>query len=119
MPRILHTHDGDCLRGANPRERKTFPLEDHIAFLTSTQAYEAYVEYWNSTHDGGSVEAAMAVVRVAIGLPLRRSGTGLHVSRGSHVRPPVLSRSSLSPPMGWSLRDMAAARSVLASKDSS
>jgi hypothetical protein len=27
---------------------------EHVAFLTSTRAYETYVEYWNSKLDGGS-----------------------------------------------------------------
>jgi hypothetical protein len=27
---------------------------EHVAFLTSTRAYEAYVEYWNSKLDDGS-----------------------------------------------------------------
>jgi hypothetical protein len=29
---------------------------EHVAFLTSTRAYEAYVEYWNSKVDGASVD---------------------------------------------------------------
>lgn len=27
---------------------------EHVAFLTSTRAYETYIEYWNSKLDGGS-----------------------------------------------------------------
>jgi hypothetical protein len=30
---------------------------EHVVFLTSTKAYETYVEYWNSKLDGGSSKA--------------------------------------------------------------
>jgi hypothetical protein len=30
---------------------------EHVAYLTSTKAYETYVEYWNSKLDGGSSKA--------------------------------------------------------------
>jgi len=53
---------------------------EHIAFLTSTQAYEAYVEYWNSKVDDASADRARRWQR--------RSHRGSR-SGGNRVNPPA------------------------------
>jgi len=35
------------------------PCPEHVAFLTSTRAYQAYVEYWNSKVDDVSPKHAL------------------------------------------------------------
>jgi len=73
----------------SPLPRRTRP--------TSSIGTPKWMTPQQTAHDGGSGEVTVAVVRVAIGLTLRRSGKGFHVSRGS--RSPACPERFISSPL--------------------
>lgn len=60
---------------------------EHVAFLTSTRAYEAYVEYWNSKVDDASADRIRPrQTRSSRGSRLVRTGVNIPAQRDAAAR---------------------------------
>jgi hypothetical protein len=61
-----HHRVAKALRGGVPSiPAYRIRCPEHVAFLTSTRAYQAYVEYWNSKVDAASADASPRRRRVS------------------------------------------------------